>query len=348
MIFKIIYIVFGLFIAFYMPSTTAANISETKDIFGDPTVKIEGEIQAGDLDKIIDLSRSILLRFPDATLSFDLNSPGGDALEAMKIGQFARDVLANVRALGTIIDIDEGFLKNRLNTNPDDAHIWQYHREKGRNIQLSEDDIRRCYSACVFIFYGGVERSIRDNADRRLQPMSEIPIIGLHRPYFSRQSFATLSPSEAREDYQQLEESVREYMRGMGAPQAVSDRMFRSASNEVDLVPVDEFKEYYQDEEPFLEEWLISKCGSTGEENVLSGNELQRFRNLSDLQLQELRRRRNLGENFDNVLGDFVPNGFTVEEVSRLYSAVRSHNKNVDSCIATAISDHQHEWATKR
>lgn len=348
MIHKFIYTIFGLLIAFYVPSTTAANISESKDIFGAPTIKVEGEIKAGDLGQVVELSRSILLRYPGLTLSLDLNSPGGDVLEAMEIGQFARDVLASVRVLGTIIDVDEGFLDSRLSTNPDDAHVWQYHREKARNAQLLENDINRCYSACVLIFYGGVERTIRDNADRRSQPIRNIPIIGLHRPYFSRQSFSTLSPSEAREDYQQLEESVREYMRSMGAPQTVSDRMFRSASNEVDLVPDDEFREYYQDEEPFLEEWLISRCGSTGEENVLSGIELQRFRDLSNLQLQELRRRRDLGDNVDNVLGSFVPSGFTEEEVNRLYSAVRIHNTKVNSCINTAVSDHQHDWATQR
>lgn len=348
MISKIIYKVFGLFITFYLPSAMAANIYEGKDTFGDPIIKIEGEIQAGDLDEVVILSRSLLLRYPDVALSLDLNSPGGDALEAMKIGQFARDLLAKVQVLGTIIDVDEGLLEETLNTNPDDAHTWQYDREKDRSSLLSENDIRRCYSACVYIFYGGVERIIRDNADRRTQPMRTIPIIGLHRPYFSQQSFSTLSPGEAREGYRQLEESVREYMRIMGAPQAIADRMFRSASNEVDLVSAEEFKQYYHDKEPFLEEWLISKCGSTGEENVLSGIELQRFRDLSDLQLKELRRRRSLGKNTDNILGGFVPSGFTEEEVKRLYSAVRFHNRYVDACISTAITEHQHEWAVER
>jgi hypothetical protein len=66
----------------------------------------------------------------------------------------------------------------------------------------------------------------------------------------------------------------------MGAPQSLVDRMFVKASNEIELIAADEFRTLYKEEESFLQEWLIAKCGATGAQYALSPTEYAEFRKI--------------------------------------------------------------------
>jgi len=110
---------------------------------------------------------------------------------------------------------------------------------------------RRCYSACALILIGA--------ADRHL---IHAPMVGIHRPYFADAVYAALSPEQARVTYARLEREVRDYLADMGAPGRFVDEMFRTPSTSMRLMTDDEFHVMFASEEPFLEEWLISRCGA--------------------------------------------------------------------------------------
>jgi hypothetical protein len=225
-------------------------------------IEVEGEITKGDFDRIVKLAGSFVdERKPIRLL---VNSDGGDAVEAMRIGRFVRDSLAQVAVEGNI-------------------------------LKPSSSILRRCYSACFLILVSGAMRdhmgdnrfltedgqTVWEDVDGQSVPKS-IPVIGVHRPYFDKEAYGDLSPQEARVAYAHLEESVREYLQEMGVPQSLVDQMFRYASDEIHLVSKADFKKLLGYEEPFMEEWLLSKCGSLDKKemsdyaDVLAGRILSR------------------------------------------------------------------------
>jgi hypothetical protein len=205
-------------------------------------IEVEGTISKGDLDRIIRFSRSFVdQRKPIRLL---VNSNGGDAVEAMKIGRFVRSSLAQVAIEGSLVKPNSFIL-------------------------------RQCYSACVLILVGGAMRDhlgdnmfvtedgsiVWDEVDGHRVHKS-IPVIGIHRSYFDAEVYNHLTPDEARTEYARLEGLVREYLREMGAPNSLADQMFRYASDEIHLLSKGEFVGIVGFEEPFLEEWFLAKCGA--------------------------------------------------------------------------------------
>jgi hypothetical protein len=204
-----------------------------------------------------------MLSLPDGSLDrlqFYLNTGGGDLDEAMQIGRFFREVLAGVNVYGNVIIAPGSDDEKRLMKAGESAgNLGVVVAAAGAS--LNETQIVRNYSAGILIFYGAVQRSQRDNVDRRAGGAPRaIPVMGIHRPYYDREFFGRLSPSKAAEAYKTLERTVRGYLSEMGAPQALVDRMFASPSDKVELVPATEFEAFYQHDESFLEEWLIAKC----------------------------------------------------------------------------------------
>jgi hypothetical protein len=141
------------------------------------TVHITGEIVEGDFSKILSLAKGAE-RVPAIV---EIESPGGDVQEAMKIGTLARDMA---------------------------WHVWA----KGN-----------CESACFFVLTGGVSRG---------RP-SSFTGIGIHRPYYDSEAFSALSLDEASEVYRALEAASLEYLRAMGVPTSLVEKMFTVPSSEV-------------------------------------------------------------------------------------------------------------------
>lgn len=214
-----------------------AEIRETP--WGKPVIHIQGVIEEGDFEKIKAVATTVVSSGNEA--QFSLNSAGGNFIEALKIGEFIKEMNARTNLFGT---------------NSRDA-----------NAELTQ-----CYSACFVLFVSG---SIRDytmnntiwdatgNVEQKIEP-----ILGLHRPYYDEQSFSALSPSQAREEYDLIERLTRQYFRTVSVPQEIVDEMFRVSSQEIRLIPPDEFQTRIGYQQPYYEEWIITRCGTLSSEEV--------------------------------------------------------------------------------
>lgn len=340
-------IVFALLLYAIMRSAFGAEVSVGRDINGFPIIDISGKIEKGDLNKIKKTSAKVILSSGEYNLNFHLNTPGGDIEEAMKIGQFAREILATVDSYGKTI-IAPGSEDERLRFKPG-GEPWKRlgYVVLRPDAQLSEEYIVRNYSAGILIFYGAVKRAHSDNSDQRLgfDKKRTIPVMGLHRPYYEKEYFSKLSPPQASEAYRKLENMVRNYLAEMGAPQSIIDRMFNRASNEIELLTADEFRGHYKSEESFLAEWLIARCGATTSyENALTGPELEEFPKIDREQIAaRIADKTPYGER--EALKIYSSKDFSQGYIETLYRKIRTYNANVHLCGRKAVSDHQREWA---
>src|SRR5262249_4738049 len=90
----------------------------------------------------------------------------------------------------------------------------------GRDLRRTEGDVISmgpCYSACVLIAAGAVERTAF--------------AIGIHRPYFADATTANFAEADAR--YKKLMSDVREYLHEMNMPDEVFQIMQEVAPNEL-------------------------------------------------------------------------------------------------------------------
>lgn len=329
----------------YSSLSLGAEVSIGQEpILGDSIVNISGKIEKGDLTKIKKTSAQLissLSEYSNKSLVFHLNTPGGDIEEAMGIGKFARDILATVDSYGTNI-IGPGSSSEKFLIEREDPWIDRDYVILDPNSTVTEKHIVRNYSAGILIFYGAAKRAHRDNTDQRLG-FELIPVMGIHRPYYESEAFSKLSPAQASQAYKKLERMVRDYLAEMGAPQALIDRMFNKASNEIELIGEVEFRKYYKPEESFLSEWLIAKCGSVGSQNVFKDKELIDFEKIS---MEQSRLRRADKDSVNKPIMNLYPSvNFSQEYVEDLYKKIRHHNVSVNSCRAKAVSFHQREWA---
>lgn len=233
----------------------AAQISKVLEHDKYPHISIDGPIMKGDLKKILRLSKNFLDQGTQIELL--INSSGGNLIEAIDIGRFVRDAYAQVKIRGDYI-----------------------HSNSGK--------IRKCYSACVVIFVAAANRDHEmdneyyDDQGRAIyvtedgeRVRKEVPTIGVHRPYFDKSEYGQLGPKDAMQKYKAVEALVKKFLIESGAPDAFLFRMFRTASNEIDLISKSEFMDMFPYEEPFLEEWFIAKCGA------IEGSEYRDFITLS-------------------------------------------------------------------
>jgi len=107
------------------------------------------------------------------------------------------------------------------------------------------DKSAECASACVFILAGGVERNIVPGARVRI-----------HRPYFESKSFADLSLQDAQSLYSRQAELSKSYLRDMGMPDALFERMLRVPSQKSVLLTTKDLETLSLDgKDPAYEEW---------------------------------------------------------------------------------------------
>jgi ATP-dependent protease ClpP protease subunit len=156
-----------------------------------------------------------------------LDSPGGDAMAAMRIG---RNLRKNV------------------------AWVWV---DKGAE----------CASACVFILASGVERNIATGAR-----------VLLHRPYFSPRFFAELSPTNAQQLYRKLADMSKEYLKDMGMPDSLFERMLRVPSQKAELLSLRDLENLrLEGSDPAFEEWNRANA-----EKSLGGERLRQMEGFTD------------------------------------------------------------------
>ena len=337
----------------------SAEIKVGNDEFNKGAIFITGKIEKGDYEKVKKATKNYInwiVKDRDDELKVILNSSCGDVEEAIKIGRLFRKSLAQVYVWGNRI----------IHESEKEAQWILNHRSKGwaekyetqnsiihsKKRPIIEDDFKKCYSACVLMFLGGVQKQISDNHywidGVRADESKDIPVIGLHRPYFSQKQYAELSAQEAEASYKILKKMVRQYLDEIGATQELIDRMFKSSSNEIDLVRDSDFRSMFQQEEPFYKEWIIAKCGVSGNgNNLLSKEELAYKNKVWNEKKKEVKRLIRIHgggpEDYNHIYKGYVPDGFSNEKYNKIMSIVRSHNIKVRKCKETAVSNHQIE-----
>lgn len=181
-------------------------------------IVIEGIIEDGDFKRFVQIARKI---GPEYSTVY-LFSPGGNAIEAMKIGSAIRQL--------------------RYNTE-----VWPFD-VKGERKCFFEDVKPQnctCESACFLVFVSGVQRHPN--------------MLGIHRVYLDHNALKSVQGSDAMGLSKTIKSQVSQYLFDMGTPARIIEKMFSVPSNEMAYLSpseLDQFKGEIED----VEEWVSAKC----------------------------------------------------------------------------------------
>lgn len=199
---------------------------------------VEGVIEKGDYERFIRIAKE-----NQGELSgISIFSPGGDFVEAMKIG----------RAMRALEMSSQAPMRSRSNRPVCDDDAMR------RPV-----DPANCTTASAgfFIHIGAVHRGGT--------------YLAVHRPYFARDQFAKLSESQASAAFEVLQKEARSYMTDMGVPPQVQEDILATPSDKALLLDERTIKTYFWGEPPARHEWRKAKCGR------LSDDEAQRLEMIS-------------------------------------------------------------------
>lgn len=121
-----------------------------------------------------------------------------------------------------------------------------------------------CGSSCFFILVAGVDRNLGDS------------IIAIHRPYYEKSYFSGLSLSSAEKQYRELEYRSRNYLKAMGVPTAIVEKMFFMASDEAHNLTSSE-RDFLSKRSFAYDEWVKAKCTPLTENEKADYNPFDRF-----------------------------------------------------------------------
>jgi hypothetical protein len=204
-------------------------------MLGPRSVVLEGKIETGDYDRLRDIygerGRSEFFLGLPTVNELSLASPGGDLVEAMKIGRLVRAL-----KLHTIVPTRVG----------PHSHIGTANEHKLKNSKADY----MCASACFFIFVAGIERT----AD------GDYPILGIHRPYLSDSDLRTLSGDQAIISTSRVRTTVENYLKEMNVPAKYADLMFSTPKDKVRWIVDADFHADLEGIIPELKDWLAARC----------------------------------------------------------------------------------------
>lgn len=192
-------------------------------------ISIEGRIENGDFEYFVN---AVIESGPNV-ITVHLASNGGNAIVAMNIGQFIRNLKFTTNAPNYFqLQYDD------VNRVPPDAV---------RCLHLAEKENCTCLSSCALIYFSGIQRSGN--------------YVGIHRTYLEHEYLRNLSMSEAATYTRAINSRLEEYLGSMGIPSALREIMESIPSNEIKLLDkyyIDRhLREYAKD----IQEWLSAKCG---------------------------------------------------------------------------------------
>lgn len=208
-----------------MQSVSAADV--TLECYSDYVaceIHLEGPIVKGDADKVLGFVRDPPNR-QNIIAHLVLDSPGGEVEEAMRLAEVVRMAL--------ITTANWGLFKN------------------GNRQPFDLDRMSPCVSACALVWLAGPERVLKFGRHNRA--------LGLHRPYFSKERYASESPSQLSRKQAEVMLRVREFLASEGMPASVVDAMMNRSSREIYWVPRKEY-EAIGKYPAWFEEVLIAKC----------------------------------------------------------------------------------------
>ena len=244
-------------------------------------INMSGKISSGDYDRIV----SIVIYKGQLPESINIDSPGGDVIEAIKLGKLVRRGLIQV------------------------------------------DPSSTCNSACAFLVFSSI------NHNKGLYEE-----IGLHRPYYENEYFAGLTLNEAEKKYKELDDYVVSYLREMGVPIAVIEKIMSTPSNHIEHITMDEYIAIAGSRPPAFDEWLIAHCGS------LSAQEMQDYSHAAAYEaLHPYHTRRVIpvfGES--SISKDYAKKGEMLSAGYRDYLFNRSNE--IDRCEKIAVRKEQAKY----
>lgn len=196
-------------------------------------VILEGKIETGDYEKLLtvfdDWCGMDFRGKPGCASGIYLASPGGDLIEAMKIGRLVRTL--------------------RLETYVPSDFPPPY-RQRAEAVLKDPKADYMCASACFFIFVAGIDR------EEVIYPA----ILGIHRPYLSEADLKRLSGNQVIASAGQMRTVVEGYLKEMGVPAKYADLMFSIPKDQVRLINEEDFKSDFEGYIPELRDWLDAKC----------------------------------------------------------------------------------------
>lgn len=214
------WIVVAVLFAMMYTSTVAAEITVSSTKGGISRIVVEGAIEKGDHERLLEM---ILTAGVDIE-TVSLSSPGGDALEAIRLGRL-------IRLFGLSAEAPKRF------SNETVCPI-------GTKQKLGCS----CDSACLFLYLGATHR-YGDS-------------LGVHRVYLNPEAQRRLSLDESRSLSRLLEEATRQYFEEMRAPTSLLERVNSAASDSLKYLTNDYVEQNLYGYARDIEDWLIAKCGS--------------------------------------------------------------------------------------
>ena len=228
-----------IFIAITFPNSAIAAEMRLNVQSNYRSITIEGRIERGDYDRFIKL----VATNQGLVSGVILLSPGGDFVEAIKLG----------RALKALELSSRVPMKSR-NGGPacEDASMGEVPRDPANCTAAS---------AAFFIHIGAAHRGGT--------------YLAVHRPTFDPKAFGQLSESEARTEFEQLQALARAYMKEMSVPDFIIEEVLNTPSDKVSVLEERVVKTHFWGDSPYRQEWRKARC------TKLSGDELSELKSLS-------------------------------------------------------------------
>jgi hypothetical protein len=211
-------------------SCLVANAAEIRN---DPSrgaegAVLEGRIEVGDSDKLLDF-----IFKSHGIVEIYLASPGGNLIEAMKLGRLIR-----LLDLSTVVP-------GKPLTNQDRVGDAAQHALKDPKANSM------CASACFFVFVAGIHRT---------HDVVGPAILGIHRPFASTNDSKTLGPDQVTVINDQVRTAVENYLKEMGVPKEYAVNMFSVPKGRIRWVRNDEFEADFEGFISDLRDVVNTRC----------------------------------------------------------------------------------------
>jgi hypothetical protein len=220
----------ALTLASLVGASSARALEDVKVFRG--VLVLEGKIEAGDFDKV----RSFLgnkANFERINGGVFAASPGGNLVEAIKIGRL-------IRALRLSTEAPSG--------PPTEARRFSQPVIAPNNLVNPRINYQ-CSSACFFIYVSGVYRSL-----------GWVGRLGIHRPTQLESETNKLDVEQATNLAWRVRGFVKKYLDDMNVPDKYVDLMYSVPPNEVRWISQSEFESDIEGFVPDAKRWLSTKC----------------------------------------------------------------------------------------